>query len=120
MKMASATVLDVQESWPQRLLRGWNQFWFTPGDPTTLGFVRICCGLIVLYVHLAYTFDLQEFMGNPACLDVGVPNASRHEAPGGKMPDTWDESPPYLPPLADDDPQKPYVEEYIAKWGRDP
>jgi len=41
----------------------WKQFWFAPGDPTTLGFMRIVTGLLVLYTHLAYSVDLQAFFG---------------------------------------------------------
>jgi len=29
--------------------RGWADFWFRPADPTTLGFIRIATGLLVLY-----------------------------------------------------------------------
>ena len=35
------------------MVRGWNDFWFTPVDPATLGAVRIAVGLVLLYVHLA-------------------------------------------------------------------
>src|SRR4051812_36842185 len=37
------------------LIKGWNRFWFDPVDPTTLGLIRLCCGLLTLYVHWAYT-----------------------------------------------------------------
>ena len=33
----------------------WTEFWFAPGDPTTLGFIRIVTGLLILYLHLAYS-----------------------------------------------------------------
>jgi hypothetical protein len=41
----------------------WSNFWFRPADPTTLGFIRITTGLLVLYIHLAYSLDLQSFFG---------------------------------------------------------
>ena len=42
-------------------LRGWERFWFAPADPTLLGLIRICCGLITLYTALVYSFELQTF-----------------------------------------------------------
>ena len=40
-----------------------GRFLFSPTDPTTLGFIRILAGLVILYTHAAYTPDLLEFMG---------------------------------------------------------
>ena len=47
----------------RNLMQRWREFWFAPGDPTTLGFMRIITGLLVFYTHLAYSLDLQEFFG---------------------------------------------------------
>lgn len=47
-------------------LGGWNRFWFTPTDPATLGLVRILAGAMLLYTHLVWTLDLQEFFGDKA------------------------------------------------------
>ncbi|HJZ58275.1 MAG TPA: hypothetical protein VKE74_25255 [Gemmataceae bacterium] len=44
----------------------WRDFWFAPQDPITLGFIRIVTGLLVLYIHLAYSLDLQAFFGKRA------------------------------------------------------
>ena len=49
---------------------GWNRFWFTPADPTLLGLIRICCGLITLYTLIVYSFSLQDFMGEYAWQDL--------------------------------------------------
>ena len=43
----------------------WKDFWFSAADPTTLGFIRICTGLLVLYIHLAYSLDLGTGLGRP-------------------------------------------------------
>jgi hypothetical protein len=49
---------------PSRTLwQQWTDFWFTPRNPTTLGFIRIMTGLLVLYAYLAYSLDLQAFFG---------------------------------------------------------
>src|SRR4051812_14534084 len=60
---------------PSRLARAvsaWNRFWFTPADPTVLGLMRICCGLITFYTFFAYTFDLQALLGEHAWLDLAT------------------------------------------------
>src|SRR5947209_15407143 len=62
-------------------VRGWNRFWFSPADPTPLGVIRILCGIMVLYVHLAYSYDLMNFHGPHAWLDLKIINELRHEAP---------------------------------------
>jgi hypothetical protein len=54
------------------IARAWTDFWFAPADPTTLGLIRICCGLVVLYTHLAYTFDLQALFGEYAWVDLAT------------------------------------------------
>src|ERR1700722_4846966 len=78
----------------------WNRFWFRPSDPTTLAFMRICCGLLTLYTHLAYTYDLQEFFGKDAWLSHETVTRYRHESPWMRPYDSWE--PPaglaYIPP----------------------
>jgi hypothetical protein len=44
-------------------VRGWDRFFFHPADPTSLGLMRICAGIIVLYVHFVYTIDLMGYIG---------------------------------------------------------
>ena len=36
---------------PRSAWAAWKGFWFRPADPTTLGFIRICTGLLVLYIQ---------------------------------------------------------------------
>lgn len=51
----------------------WDRFWFAPRDPTALGFIRICVGIILLYVHLAYTPGLvRDYVGRNAWINDGV------------------------------------------------
>src|SRR5262245_37106627 len=103
----------AKESFQDRWARSWNAFWFTPMDPTVLGAVRICCGLITLYTVIAYSFALQQFMGPNAWygledrLDevhnrpVVVPSDLRGEAQF-RGPDTPEE--------------EKYWRDYFAKW----
>lgn len=72
-----------------RLVRGWNDFFFRPADPTPLGFIRIFAGLMVLYVHLAHSYDLYEFFGARAWMPIDVADRYRHEAPYLPPPSNW-------------------------------
>src|SRR4051794_11294853 len=44
----------------------WDRFWFSRMDPSTLGFIRIACGLLTLYVHLTYSWGLFSYVGKDA------------------------------------------------------
>jgi hypothetical protein len=59
----------------------WNRFWFKPADPTILGFMRIAVGLLVVYTHLIYSFDLHEFFGKDGWYHLDIMNKRRHEQP---------------------------------------
>lgn len=59
----------------------WSRFWFTPTDPTTLGFMRIMTGLVVLYVHAVYCLDLQAYFGKHGWYSLDEVNNERRESP---------------------------------------
>jgi hypothetical protein len=128
-----------------RTVSAWNRFWFTPADPTVLGLIRICCGLITFYTFFAYTFDLQALLGEHAWLDLATRQKQYHEAPvmgplnAGWLPPQrlprpqeagpaqrywdqyfakWKAAPPAPWPRDDEDAAR--MEEYIAEWGHDP
>ena len=84
----------------ESLARGWDWFWFNPADPTTLGLIRICCGLVVLYVHLAYTVDLQVLFGKNAWMDLSTANYWRKDTPYYAQPAKWDVPPDLDNPTA--------------------
>ncbi len=75
---------------PRSPWRRWRDFWFAPGDPTTLGFIRIVTGCLALYVHLAYSFDLQSFFGPIGWYGLEYVNRERREMPHIVTPLTWD------------------------------
>src|SRR5437660_2293947 len=79
----------------QRIGRAWNNFWFTPADPTPLALMRIVTGIVVIYVHLAYTLDLYAFFGPDGWYNVDLVNRTRHEFPQGVAPTNWDPPPAY-------------------------
>lgn len=59
----------------------WTRFWFTPTDPTTLGFMRIVTGLLILYVHAVYTLDFQAYFGKHGWYALSEVNRERRESP---------------------------------------
>lgn len=46
----------------------WNDFWFRPEDPATLGLIRIATGSMLFYTHLIWTKDAAAFFGADAWL----------------------------------------------------
>ena len=84
-----STTLPTDRSFRQR----WKDFWFAPGDPTTLGFIRIVTGLLVLYTHIAYSVDLQSFFGKFGWYGTEYMERERKEFPKN-IPSfwKWDES----------------------------
>jgi hypothetical protein len=80
--------------------RRWLDFWFAPADPTTLGFMRLITGILIIYIHLSYCFDLQSFFGKDGWYGLADVNAERREYPWTELGSGWDDeiSPPgYIP-----------------------
>jgi hypothetical protein len=50
----------------------WNQFWFSPADPTTLCLIRVLAGLMLFYTHAVWTLDLTAFFGDHSWLSREV------------------------------------------------
>jgi hypothetical protein len=109
--------LDREKTADGRLFRGvvrfWSRFWFTPADPISLGVVRILCGLMLLYIHLAYSYDLMNFDGPQAWLDLAIINEFRKDAPLVGPNPSWDEQIPQASGT-------PEELEYAKKWGMYP
>ncbi len=70
--------------------RAWERWWFSPGSPTTLGFMRICAGLIVLYVQFGYALHLQSYVGKNAWLSPEVAEYIRSLIPVYAPSTGWD------------------------------
>lgn len=97
-----------------------GRFFFSPTDPTTLGFMRIMTGLLILYTHAAYSLDLQTFLGPHAWWDQEAGNAQRREAPFMFTPLGWEENKPVLRFL-DDTPHRRAAEiEFFRNLPSDP
>jgi hypothetical protein len=75
-----------------KIWKVWTRFWFTPVEPTTLGFIRVVTGIVIVYTHLVYCFDLQGFFGPKAWYDLESINRERQEYPIVTPDfDSWDD-----------------------------
>jgi hypothetical protein len=90
--------------------RAWERFWFTPADPTTLGVMRLLGGLLIFYIHLAYSFDLQTFFGRDAWLNLDKATEFRKELPMLSPATRWDRADEFEPKTQED-------EAFLQKWG---
>jgi hypothetical protein len=63
----------------QSVSRQWDQFWFTPADPTVLALIRICTGLMLLYTHAVWGLALDDFFGRKSWLNPGLVSALQSE-----------------------------------------
>lgn len=108
---------DTRAFLPVRMWRSWCRFWFNPADPTLLGLVRICAGLMVLYVHLAYTFDLDVLIGRHAWLDLETITDFRQNIPILPPTTGWEPPPLEEPPLDPEARQR--WQEDMQRWGID-
>ncbi len=95
------------------LCNSWEQFWFSPSDPTTLSLMRLLGGFLILYAHLAYSFDLQAFFGKDAWLDLPTANIFRHEIPQFAQSTQWEKPGEF-------DPRTKEEIAYYTKWGHVP
>jgi len=50
--------------------RGWNDFWFTPSDPSAVSLIRLLTGLVAIYWHATLLADLEAFFGPQGLLPV--------------------------------------------------
>lgn len=55
--------LEAVRDWARTGIRGWNEFWFRPSDPATLGLIRILGGSMLFYTHFVWALDLEAFFG---------------------------------------------------------
>lgn len=66
-------VLGPVIRYPLRLARSlaelWNEFWYTPADPTLMGLLRILTGLMLLYTHAVWGLALDDFFGPSSWLN---------------------------------------------------
>ena len=68
----------------------WDRFWFKPSDPTTVGLMRLLGGIVILYIHFCYSFDLLSYVSpREAWLDREITDYLRNDRPVLTFPDDW-------------------------------
>src|SRR4051812_49927307 len=92
----------------ERAWAAWSRFWFTPADPTPLCLMRIVAGLLVLYVHIAYTFDLQPLMGGDGWYNAQQADRERREWAGLGQGPKWPSLDGVVPPAGRPDRVPPF------------
>lgn len=50
--------------------KGWDSFWFSKCETTTLGLMRILAGAIIFYTHLVWTFEFDSFFSRDQLLSM--------------------------------------------------
>jgi hypothetical protein len=103
----------VEKAWS-----AWSRFWFTPADPTPLCLMRIVAGLLVLYVHIAYCFDLQALFGPDGWYPIQMADRERREWPIVVFQTPWAARNPLRMP--DNSDQRQALREFMEKLGNDP
>jgi predicted DCC family thiol-disulfide oxidoreductase YuxK len=52
--------------------QGWNTFFFSPADPTALGVIRVCVGLMAFWSLLVFGLDLHDYFGSEGWAEPAV------------------------------------------------
>ena len=56
-------MIAAVRSYFDEVWEAWNEFWFTPTSPSTLSAIRVLAGMMLLYTHLVWSFNLTGFFG---------------------------------------------------------
>jgi predicted DCC family thiol-disulfide oxidoreductase YuxK len=57
--------------------RGWNAFFFSSADPTTLGLIRVATGLLAFWSLLVFGLDLHDFFGSDGWAEPSAVRAAQ-------------------------------------------
>lgn len=55
--------VKLVSDWAQSCWDSWDAFWFQPTLPHTLAVIRICCGAMLVYVHVIWVVLASDFFG---------------------------------------------------------
>jgi predicted DCC family thiol-disulfide oxidoreductase YuxK len=67
------------------IARGWNEFVFSPSDPTPLGLIRVVVGALLTWSLFVYGLDLHAYFGRSGWMNLEIVEQFRHE----QMPYSW-------------------------------
>jgi hypothetical protein len=96
------------------LVGGVNRFFFEPGDTATLGLVRICAGILILYVHLIYSYDLYTLLGKDAWINYDLATDYRDNIPIARSDMDWQPQKLEHPPLKEGEEKQ--LNDYRRRW----
>ena len=83
------------------IVRTWDRFWFRPADPLPLGVMRIFAGVVILYIHLIFSLDLQALVGKEAWLDKEPLEFLRKKAQFYPPTTDWNDGGQFQKPIAE-------------------
>src|SRR5262245_54276282 len=101
-----------------RWMHAWERFWFAPADPTVLALIRICAGVIVTYSMFAYSYRLQDFLGENAWADMEMRGAELRDYPMATYSLDWNRA--GLLPEPKNEFEKAYLSDYRDRFGEKP
>ena len=94
--MASVSVTNYCRDQWSATREAWNRFWFSPTDPATLGFIRICAGLLLLRTHAVWIAHHDAFFGPHAWMTAEARGAFVDHNPWAWSHLLWFDSPAVL------------------------
>ncbi|GAC1451054.1 MAG: hypothetical protein NVSMB9_35900 [Isosphaeraceae bacterium] len=72
MRRLLASVTGYHARLSRDAVRGWVRFFFTPGDPTTLGLIRLLIGCLLVWNMSVLGLDLRAFLGTSGWAEPGA------------------------------------------------
>jgi hypothetical protein len=61
--MGTTAMIAAVRNYVDEVWDAWTEFWFTPTSPSTLSAIRVLAGMMLLYTHLVWSFNLTGFFG---------------------------------------------------------
>ncbi len=65
-------IKQAVSQWWSSCVAAWDTFWFVPKLPHTLALIRICCGAMLVYVHVIWAVLIDDFFGPSAWIHRSV------------------------------------------------
>src|SRR5262245_56292551 len=114
MSSPAPTVQDAFRQAVRRAVKSWNDFFFTPREPTTLGLMRLCAGIFIFYVHLVHSWDLYSLFGPKGWAEHEMVEDLRKNMPFQNPPTTeWQPYYNIVPPM-----DRQVRETFLLEWAQ--
>jgi hypothetical protein len=72
MRQLSGPISTYFKDVRRTVSQGWEQFWFTPADPTLICLMRVLTGLMLVYTHAVWGLALDDFFGPKSWLSPAL------------------------------------------------